>query len=101
MKTCIVLNFGSRRKHVPDRMSSLKGGCKNGGWDDVSLNEVSMNIAFEISFPLDFKTLGTNDPCTMCPDPGRGRGDVLLGYTAKTQYRKFEREKILRKGMCL
>jgi hypothetical protein len=40
------------------------GGCKNGVWDDESLNEVSMNIVFEISYSLDFKREG---------------GDVWLG----------------------
>jgi hypothetical protein len=58
------------------------GGCKNGGWDDVSLNEVSVNIVFEISYPLAFKTLEQMilyDVSRPWWGGGGWVGDVLLG----------------------
>jgi hypothetical protein len=60
MKACIVLNFGSKKKTCSRTNVVFKGlsgnqlgGCKKGGWDYVSLNEVSMNIVSGISYPLD------------------------------------------------
>ncbi len=104
MKTSVVLNFGSRKKYVPERMSSLKVWAET-SWEDVKTvggtmcpwtkDPWTLCPGFPILWILRHWTI---DPCTMCPDPGRG--GMFCWDTLQRHNTENSREKNSQKRNC-